>query len=307
MKQLILLGSKEPGSKNNVGVLAQSLQAQGLEAQTRVCYLEDMVFCIATHTQSVIDSVSQTDFASADLVIAMNWYKSGAQAYYRDMAFTLALYLQKAGVAFWNSEMLHQRSSTKLSALLQLAQAGIDVPETVFSLNPAALRDASDMDFPLIVKTIAGSRGSKNYLAESAAELERILTADGGKTPFMVEEFIPNDHDLRIVCYGGEPVLAIKRRRTSNATHLNNTSQGASAEVVPLKELEEAALAVCRKACELLGREVAGVDILFASDGSRRMVCLEVNAIPQLTSGSYVSDKATSLARTLNEYLKGSV
>ena len=305
MKQIILLGSKDAGNKNDIGLLAQSLQEQHVDADIKVCYWEDMVFVITAQDQAVTDGATQADFAAADLVVAMNWYKTGALGFYRDMAFALALYLQHKGITFWNSEMLQQRSSTKLSALMQLALQGVDVPKTVFTLNSGALMAANDMDFPLIVKTIAGSRGVGNYLARDNAQLQEIFAKDGGKTPFMIEEFIPNDHDLRVVCYGGQPALIIKRSRTSDATHLNNTSQGATAELLPLDQADESVLHMGREACRILGREIAGVDIVLANNGSKRMVCLEVNAIPQLTSGSYVPEKAQKLAAALNEYLKG--
>lgn len=307
MKQITLIGSKSAGTKNDVATLTRSLLEHGLKASVRVCYWEDMIFTIGTQSQTVVDGASQTDYVAADLVIAMNWYRSRTTGFYRDMAFALALYLQKAGVEFWNSEMLQQRSSTKLSALMQLALEGIDVPRTVFSVDHGVLLAAQDFSFPLIVKTIAGSRGSSNYLARDAEQLREILVADGDRTPFMIEEYIPNDHDLRVVCYGGQPALVIKRSRTSNQTHLNNTSQGAVAKILPLTEVEPAILDLCRRACQVMGREMAGVDILLANDVSKRRVCLEVNAIPQLTSGSYVAEKSEHLAGALNEYLKGTV
>jgi glutathione synthase/RimK-type ligase-like ATP-grasp enzyme len=303
MKQIVFLGSHDADGKNDVATLAQSLVSKLEDTTVRVCYWEDLLFTIADEGRSVVDSPSGFDMAAADLVIAMNWYRTGSKSFYRDMAFTLALYLEQAGVSFWNSEMLYQRSTTKLSALMQLSLQGMPVPRTVFSLAHASLIEA-DIPYPRIVKTIVGSRGAQNYLANDGEELVGILERDKD-TPFMIEEFIPNDHDLRIVCYAGKPSLVIKRSRMGSATHLNNTSQGADATLMPLNEVAPAVLRAARAACRILGREMAGVDILLANDGSKRMVCLEVNAIPQLTSGSYQSEKANHLAAALEDFTKG--
>lgn len=308
-EKIFCIGSKEAGDKNDVRLLTQSLKAHGLTAEIEFYYWEDLVFRIGKSTDKlkVSDAVTGQDMAEAQLVLALNWYRSGASSFYRDMALTLALYLQETGTAFWNGEMIAQRSTTKLSALAQLAQHGIPVPKTVFSLNHQVLMsEETGITFPMVVKTIAGSRGTKNHLVRDKDELRELLTNDAN-IPYMLEEYVPNDYDLRVICYGGEPALVIKRSRTSDKTHLNNTSQGATANLLPLTEIDGAILQACREACRLLEREMGGVDVIIANDGSKRMVCLEVNAIPQLTSGSYTSEKAACLVSVINEYVKGKV
>ena len=85
---------------------------------------------------------------------------------------------------------------------------------------------------------------------------------------------------------------------------MNNTSLGAKASLVELSELDPKIIADCQKICLLMGRELAGIDFMIANDGSSRQVFLEVNAIPQLTSGSFVEEKLHSLVEAVNDYLK---
>jgi len=308
MKKVLLLGSSLDlkGSKNNILDIRTGIESAVADSFTvRTAYIEDLYFYIDDNTQLIIDTVTGLKIDESDLVICMNWYQTGEHSYYRDIMFTVALYLQNKGVRFWNSEALNQRSTTKLSMMMQLALEGISIPRTTFSLNHDYLINHVEANsFPAIVKTIKGSRGSYNYLANDEVEFNKILNK---KHPFMIQEFIPNDHDLRVVCFGSRAKLVIKRSRVSDDTHLNNTSQGAKAELVDLNKINDKIKELVYNICTVTNREIAGVDLLFSNDGTERIVCLEVNAIPQLTSGSYVPEKYEALTASINEVLKGKV
>jgi glutathione synthase/RimK-type ligase-like ATP-grasp enzyme len=120
----------------------------------------------------------------------------------------------------------------------------------------------------------------------------------------MLQEFISNDFDVRVVCFDGRPQLVIKRQRTSDGTHLNNTSQGAEATLLELSGLPESVLAEVPKICDAFGRQMAGVDYIVANDGTSRYICLEVNAVPQLTSGSFTQEKRLRLGDAIKEALE---
>lgn len=289
-KHVILLGSKLPGEKNNITEMA-SIFTHNADVVTQTVYWEDLVFDIARDTQSVEDVVSKTDLAGADLVIALNWYRGGKQSMYKEAAFSLALYLQSRQVAFWNEEMAQQRSSSKLSAIMQLALLGIDVPRTQFALDARVLLAASTVQYPLILKAANASRGRANYKIDTKAELLDKLKTVEAPNRFLIQEYIANESDLRVICVDYEPRLVIERRRQQSDQHLNNTSQGATATLIDLNSIKPAILQSCREICHDMGRNIAGIDLMYASDDSNRTVFLEVNAIPQLTSGVFVAEK----------------
>jgi len=301
MKKLVLIGAKDSGNKNDVNLIADKFSAE--EFQVVKLNWEDLLFEIKKGAQKVTNINGGVDLKDAGLVIAMNWYKIGNKGIYRDVALSLALYLKHHNVEFWNSEMLQQRSTTKLSALMQLSLAGYDVPRTHFSLQAQNLI-ADAQDYPVIIKDLAGSRGQSNFLVNNFEELKHHLEAQPDFNRYLLEEYIPNDHDLRVICFGGEPQMAIKRSRASEKTHLNNTSQGGKAERLTLDTLPQTLLTECRDICKLMGREMAGIDIMPANDGSSRQVILEVNAIPQLTSGSFVDEKLSLLSGFVDNYLE---
>ena len=290
MKHIVIVGSKKIGSKNNPHVLAASLE--GKARVTVVCW-EDLVFSISSHEVSVLrDDVAVFD--AADQVIALGWYKNGKQSVYRDVALSLALYLQEKGVPFWNSEMIRQRSTSKLSCMMMLALAGIAVPTTRFSLKLEKALEGQPL--PRIVKAVSASRGRDNYLVKTDEDAEERKRAGGY---YLVQEYLPNDHDLRVLCFGGKPRLVLRRSRVSQETHLNNTSQGGAAQWIPLEGISEKVLTESYKICTIMQREMAGIDLIPDSSAPGGYACLEVNAIPQLTSGYGVDVKMSEFAQSL--------
>jgi glutathione synthase/RimK-type ligase-like ATP-grasp enzyme len=297
MKPVIIIGSRNFGKKNDPAQIFEAIETD----QKQLIYWEDLVFDITSTSQAIYDSVSGLNIADASLVLLFNWYKKDGAGIYKDAAFALALYLESKSVKFWNQEALLQRSSTKLSAMMQLSLAGITIPGTLFSMNKQAVL-AKQQQFPCIAKACSASRGNDNHLVTDSLMLESIIPADTIST-YLIQEFIPNDYDLRIICFGGKPSMAIKRQRTNAETHLNNTSQGAQASQIELHEIPAQVLTNTEKISKIMQRQMAGVDWLIANDGSGQYACLEVNAIPQLTTGTYVPEKL----KKLNEMIQSEI
>ncbi len=290
MKNIVIVGSKNSGTKNDPRVLAASLVDK---ANAVVVYWEDLVFSISSQEVSVqSDGISVFDNVSQ--VIALGWYKNGKKSIYRDVALTLALYLQDRAIPFWNSEMIAQRSTSKLSCMMQLALSGIAIPSTRFSLR--LQKAINGQSLPCVVKAVSASRGRDNYLVKTEQDVEE-RKKHGGY--YLVQEFLPNDHDLRVLCFGGKPCLVLRRSRVNQETHLNNTSQGGAAEWIPLEEVSEEVLTESYKICTIMQREMAGIDLIPNSSALGGYACLEVNAIPQLTSGYGVDVKMTEFAKSL--------
>jgi glutathione synthase/RimK-type ligase-like ATP-grasp enzyme len=303
MKNIVFLGSKDFGDKNNAKQLMQECLSRLGEtsANFKNIYYEDLLFHISNTDRTISSPSANYDLKDSDLVIAVNWYPHDNRRL-RDMAFTISLYLKEHDVTFWNGEMNMQRSTTKLSSAWQLSQFKVDIPETFFSLSKEILFSTYS-NGNRIVKSIAASRGRNNYLIKNLEELKDIFSRHS-KSTFMMQEFIPNDYDIRLVCFGGKPSLAIKRQRQNNDTHLNNTSQGAAASLINLNEIPSEVLAAAENICRLMGRELAGIDFIVAKSDFKRYICLEVNAVPQLTSGSFIDQKFDGLSQSIANWLE---
>lgn len=299
MKKLILLGSKDADGKNDVRDILRYISTQFTDTNVETVFLEDLLIIAETGKQQIIDVATGKDISEADMVVSVNWYKGGPKSLYRDVGFAVALYLEGKGVTFWNSEMRAQRSISKVSAMVQLSLLGMPIPKTYFSLDPKKLV-AAVTEKPFVFKSAIASRGADNFVCDNVQEALKHVQADQ-PNHFIAQEFIHNDADLRVVCFNGEPSLVIERRRTSDDTHLNNTSQGAKATLKKVGELDTKTVEECKKICYNMGREMAGIDILPVNGSDDEYVYLEVNAVPQLTSGSYVDEKMAALAQALKK------
>lgn len=294
MNKIVILGSLDSGTKNSPYVLSQHLRAKGYDVE--ICYWEHLVFDIKTGDVKILSQ--QKGIATEiqpDLVIALGWYKQGKQAFYRDVAYATALYLKHFEIPFWNSEMGQQRSTTKLSCMVELALHAISVPDTLFSIDGSVIKQPEP---PFIVKAISASRGQDNFLVRSNEQGRELLGSDMNK--YLVQPFMPNDHDLRVICFGGEPSLVLKRSRgEASDSHLNNTSQGGNAEWLELSDMDEKLLTVSREICIIMGREMGGIDFIPDASSPFGYSCLEVNAIPQLTSGHDTLKKLDIFAESI--------
>ncbi len=297
MKTVVLLGSKNPGTKNDLAQMQSVVATTVVGATIRLVYWEDVVIQIKDGLVTVVDGAG-FDLKDAALVFSAGWYKPNMV----DFALSVASYLSHHNVELWNSEMAKTRSKSKLSAMVILGLGGVPVPDTLCSLSGASVTTSVE-EFPVVAKAVNASRGTDNYLVESEDALGKILTENDKL--FIVQKFVENKSDLRIICANSKPVMVIERTRTDGSTHLNNVSQGATAAIVPMNEIDPEVLEIATRATKLLHREVSGVDILLSVDRMRPYLVLEVNALPQLTSGSYVTEKMQAIATSINEAVKG--
>lgn len=295
MKNILLIGAKEAGDKNNVDTIRSQIHIDELNVE--VVYWEDIVVDITSNNVSVWSNGKDVLAAKPALVMMFGWYKNGAKSYYRDVAFAVAMYMKSKNIPVWNSEVLSQRSTTKLSCLVQLALEGCRVPDTRYSMNHKEL--IANVKLPFVAKAVAASRGENNHLIRSADSIDRAFAND---IQWIIQPFLPNDHDLRVICFGGEPRFVLKRSRAADAkTHLNNTSQGGTSEAIDIKNIRSELLTESRKICKIMKREMAGIDFIPDGNSPNGYSCLEVNAIPQLTSGHDVEGKMRMLYQSIME------
>lgn len=225
---------------------------------------------------------------------------------YSELAGVIADYLVTVNTPFVSSELKSNIALTKLSQLTRMALNNIPMPKTIFMLNNEFKQSfeyvKNQLGLPFIFKSTDGAAGEENYLISS---LDQMIDAinEYPDLKFIAQSFIPNDSDLRVLIVGKEIKLIIKRQRTGNDTHLNNTSQGANSFIVPLDELDDEYKELSLKSAEIMNREIAGVDLMFNSDTGEPIV-LEVNASPQIASGAFTDIKLDIYGEYFNNVLK---
>lgn len=302
-KKVLVIGSRNHGQKNDPVLLSGNIASDGILAET--IFWEDMCFEVFNNKAKIIINGVDLVAMDIDLILSTGWYKSGPLSIYRDMALSLALVLDQKGIEYWNSEMGNQRSTTKLSATFKLASEGIDVIDTRFSLDRNIMLEGLSYNegHKWILKDPSASRGRSNYLITSEDEADYVLSSD--RSNLILQPYIENDHDIRVICYGGKPAMAFKRSRPAgSSTHLNNTSSGGVVEVIDLLELDSRILNTCVRICRIFSTEMAGIDLIPDAESSYGFSVLEVNVIPQLTSGFNPGMKMNILKKVIREHLK---
>jgi ribosomal protein S6--L-glutamate ligase len=171
-------------------------------------------------------------------------------------------------------------SRDKLRSLQILSRHNIGIPRTTF------VRDKKDVipaiervgGAPVIIKLIEGTQGIGVLLAESMKAAESIIELlQSQKQNVLIQKFVAESkgRDIRAFMVG-DRVVAAMRRTAEGQEFRSNVHRGGKAEAVELDdEYKETAV----RSAQILGLQVAGVDMLESKNGPQVM---EVNSSPGL-------------------------
>ena len=184
------------------------------------------------------------------------------------------------GVFPLNESVAIGRSRDKLRALQLLAREGIGLPVTAFAHDPKKAEDVIREvgGTPVVIKLLEGTQGMGVILAETEASAKSIIEAfSAANVNIMVQEFIreAGGQDVRAFVVGGRVVAGMLRSGKSGDFR-SNLHRGGKGEATMLTPAESEA---ATRSCEVLGLNVAGVDMLRARRGP---VVMEVNSSPGL-------------------------
>lgn len=261
---------------------------------------ESLVFDYDGETLKVLLSDGVTDVSQFDTIFMMAWFKTKIL---EDIALSVATYAKFKGVTIANTEVAFTRSSTKLSQYIVATLNGIKTTPFLFSVDSKKLEESIASrwsgGYPLIMKGVQASRGNDNYLVRSEEQVKDIFSNHVTETgPWLVvQTFIPNDGDFRIIVMGDE-VKSVIHRSAVDGGHLNNTSKGGTAVYSDASVLPDDVIAQSILLSKLLRREITGVDMIQHRD-TGEFYLLEINNMPQLATGSYVNQKMTELDKYL--------
>lgn len=214
--------------------------------------------------------VQDLDFEKPDFVL------------FWDKDVRLAKTLETIGIRVFNSAQAIEDCNDKYVTYLKLLNAGIKMPKTIIApmvyypqewQKSSFLQDAENsLGYPLIVKECFGSFGKQVFLCKNRQELTDIIN-NLEKRPFLLQEYVSSScgKDLRLQVVG-KHVVATMMRYNENDFRANVTNGGKMMNFKPSQEQTEIAL----QACDLLGLDFGGVDILFGKND--QPVLCEVNS-----------------------------
>ena len=154
----------------------------------------------------------------------------------------------------------------KPSQIPALQQAGLPVPDTVWTNDPEVVRRFAE-GRRVIYKPIAGGAATQELGPEDLTE-DRLRKLGGAPVTF--QELLEGAN-FRVYCIDGEAVASF--RITSEAIDFRQNE-----ETLDQIELPNDVIAQCVKALDVLGLRWGGIDLRAGSDGALRF--LEVNSSP---------------------------
>ena len=151
--------------------------------------------------------------------------------------------LEKIGVCMVNSRETVEISADKYRTYLKLQDFGLTQPKTVLIPNKKNWKEAVeklDTTYPMIMKTLEGSKGVGVLFIESERQIEslvQLLYSQNENIDLLLQEYKKTDGDIRVLVLGGK-VIASMKRQVVEGDFRSNVSQGAKVQEYPLSELE---------------------------------------------------------------------
>jgi len=278
MKKIVFLGGLSTDDNSTRTPYAEQFSEVLTDYEIGSLFLDDLLVHFAQGKLSIKDRHGK-ELKDYDLVIFR-----GKLREHLGLAYIISCYLIENEVKFFNDYSLY-RPMPKLAQTHLFYQLGVPFIETLFSLDRKRLTDAAGvLGFPLIIKDNYGAHGENNFLIKDREDLAVHLKKTDAE--MLAQRYHPNDGDYRVLVMDGHEPLVIKRIAASGS-HLNNTSQGGSAE---LYKLPTSILEQSKSLAKELRMTIAGVDVLRDKD-TGEMLFLEVNSQPQLLTGAFVDKK----------------
>jgi RimK family alpha-L-glutamate ligase len=186
----------------------------------------------------------------------------------------------------------------KYLSLAVLARAEVPVPRTIVAQDEAGVARAwRALGGDCVYKPLFGSQGRGIERLSSPEALAPFVAAGGppGGVVYL-QEFVPHaGWDARVLLVGDRAFAM--RRVSDGGDWRTNVARGARPERFdpPAPWID-----LARRAAAAVGTEIAGIDLLPATDG--RLLVLEVNAVPGWRALETVSGEA--IARPVVRYLE---
>lgn len=280
MKKVAILGNSTERFTELAATLAD-------EAVVSLIKIDDLALAIDGEQAQICDYASGQDLAEFDQILVLSTTPKHARNY---ILSALACYARRHQLTMYDDSF--SNLDGKLYAMWRFWEKGVRVPKTAFGPVEFLGQKLAEWGGVGVFKAVNGTKGRDNYLVKTAAEIAKIKE-QSPEIDFILQEFIPNDGDLRVLTIDYQPQLTIKRY--GGEDHRNNTSLGGTAELVELPpEAGELAVAAAR-ALEI---RLAGADVIQHQETGEYYV-IEVNRTPQLATGAFQAEKADLLKRLI--------
>ena len=191
--------------------------------------------------------------------------------------------LERANATLVNPRTTINMCADKYRTALRLADYGLTQPMTKLINDPEnanKIVDESGIKFPLIMKTLRGSKGVGVLFVDSPKGLDSIVQLihkQDEDADLLIQEYIKTEYDVRVHILGGK-FLAAMKRPVIEGDFRSNVSQGSKPEKIKLTELE---IEESLKASKAVGGYWTAVDFIPSKNRDKQPpFMLEVNSSP---------------------------
>ena len=285
-KVVVLTRKPKDNPKQNLLVTASKFQkaAKSLGMESYVVFIEGAYITLDDNVRRIHNSDDDKGFEiSVDDTLVI--VRGGVNA--RDSWKDLLSQLERAGYTCANSRECMEICSDKYRTALRLSEVGLVTPTTVLIPDEDGAKIAFDKlntTYPVILKTIQGTKGVGVLFVESEKSLEsmvQLLYKVDEEISLILQSFIKTTHDVRVMVLNNIIVGAMQRD-TVKGDFRSNVHLGAKVKKYNLTDKEKED---CIRAAKAVNGVWVGVDFIPAKDRNKDgPIILEINSSPG-TSG----------------------
>ncbi|MFH1188672.1 MAG: ATP-grasp domain-containing protein [bacterium] len=193
-----------------------------------------------------------------------------------EFATIICEYIDFKKIPYNDQVNLHDTTNKGKAAQMTIfGSAGLPVPHSIVcdqrGYIPHKKTILSLIQFPCVLKT-RGAKGENVWKINNESELTKKIESLAGA--ILIQEYIPNNYDVRVLVFEDMCIGAIKR--TSIDGFYNNVSKGATTEPIEITDHEKN---ISIRAAQAYNIDFGGVDFIRTPTGPQ---LLEVNKSPQI-------------------------
>jgi len=192
--------------------------------------------------------------------------------------------------------------ATKAFQYRRLLISGLPVSPFIYGSLDLLYEKADLLGFPLVIKRSEGWQGRQVHLMKNKRSFKKFCRSHqsgeirSGKY-YLVQKFVANDGDYRILVLGNQVLGVVKRRRTREDEFRNNISLGGVAQKTVLSDRILKMAIRAASVCEI---GVAGVDVVLDKKSGQPFI-LEVNRSPQFEG--FMKATGINVPKAILQYL----
>ncbi len=296
---LILKDKKKSvsGAEKTVNILQKKLKKENIS--TDIASFEEVeLFIQKNNVRAFIKNKALTDYS------LLFFRRVGQQ---RNLAFILSNIAKKNSIPSIDKLYQFTNEPSKLKQTAALALDGVSVPRTYYTFDYTKKSITAAEKFlglPMVIKISQSKKGLGVYLARNKKEALALIKKNPSEE-IIIQEFIPNTFDYRVLVLGNTLGCVIKRERPDKKNEFrNNVYLGASEEFLELSEVGSNIKKEALRAAKIANIQVAGVDVVVSP--KKIPYVFEVNRSPAFTFDEKISNELSTVAQYLCQlYKKG--